>query len=117
MKRKPLQVNLHAREPSVVELTVGDRVQLDRLTPSPHGHVAERYGRLLDPGMTTVALEPGHYLFRTLSDANLRVVTGGVAAGIAHSDKVIDPQSVPPLDGKRGDDAPGEPPSLTLEQA
>jgi len=117
VKRKPLHVSLHAREPSVVELTVGDRVQLDRMTPSQHGHVAERYGRLLDPGVTTVALEPGHYLFRTLSDAHLRVVTGGISAGIAHGDKVIDPQSVPPLDGKRGDDPPGELPSFTLEQA
>ena len=68
--------------------------------------------------MTTVALEPGHYLFRTLSDASLRVVTGGVVAGIAHSNKVIDPQSdgtPSPLDGKRGDEAPGELPSFTVE--
>src|SRR5215475_2623020 len=83
VKRKPLHVSLHACEPSVVEVTVGDRVQLDRLTPSPRGYLAERHGRLLDPGMTTVALEPGHYFFKTLSDANLRVVTGGVSAGIA----------------------------------
>jgi len=123
VKKKPLQVNLHAREPSVIELKLGDRVQLDRLTPSSRGYLAERHGRLLDPGVTTVALEPGHYLFRTLSDAHLRVVTGGVSAGITHSDKVIDPQLVMsdgtplPLDGKRGDDAPGELPSFTLEQA
>lgn len=117
MKRKPLQVNLHAREPSVIELKLGDHVQLDRLTPSPHGYLAERHGRLLDPGVTTVALEPGHYLFRTLSDAQLRVVSGGVSAGIAHSNKVIDPQTGTPLplDGKRGDDAPGELPTLTVE--
>lgn len=116
MKRKPLHVSLHAREPSVVELTVGDRVQLDRMTPSPHGCLAERHGRLLDPGVTTVALEPGHYMFRTLSDTHLRVVTGGCTAGTTRSTKCIDPPPVtgdwpPPL---RGDDAPGELPSLTI---
>jgi hypothetical protein len=120
MKRRPLQVNLHAREPSVVELTVGDRVQLDRVLSSPHGDRAERHGRLLDPGVTTVALEPGHYFFRTLSDAHLRVVTGGVAAGIARSDKCIDPPPVThhgpsPFDGSKGDDVPGEQPTLTIE--
>lgn len=115
MKKKPLQVNLHAREPSVVELTVGDRVQLDRLVPTPHGDVAERHGRLLDPGVTTVALEPGHYLFRTLSDAHLRVVTGGCSAAISHGIKCIDP---PPVVGRtRGDEVPGELPSLTIERA
>lgn len=119
MKKKPLQVNLHSREPSVVELTLGDRVQLDRLTPSPHGYLAERHGRLLDPGVTRVALEPGHYLFRTLSDAHLRVVTGGVSTGIVANEKVIDPQTGTPvpLDGKKGDDAPGELPSFTIEPA
>jgi hypothetical protein len=123
MKRKPLKVTLHADEPSVVEVTVGDRVQLDRVMPSPHGYRAERHGRLLAPGTTTVALEPGHYFFKTLSDANLRVVAGGVAAGIAPSgDK--DPWPIPSLanDGSalpapdsKGDEARGEPPSLTVE--
>jgi hypothetical protein len=36
VKRKPLNVSLHARESSVVEMTVAERVQLDRLAPSPH---------------------------------------------------------------------------------
>jgi hypothetical protein len=124
MKRKPLHVSLHAREPSVVELTVGDRVQLDRLTRTPHGNVAERHGRLLGPGVATVALDPGCYFFKTLSDANLRVVTGGVTAGVATSTK--DPPPPPPVsspddDGTppatRGDEAPGESPGLTIEYA
>jgi hypothetical protein len=118
VKKKPLQVSLHAREPSVVELTVGDRVQLDRLTPSPHGYAAERHGRLLDPGVTTVALPPGHYFFKTLSDANLRVVTGGVAAGIAADSKDPWPQPPPlalPAPNAAGDEMPGELPSLTIE--
>jgi hypothetical protein len=120
MKRKPLQISIHARESSVVEVTVGDRVQLDRLTPSPHGHLAERHGRLLDPGSTTVALEPGHYFFKTLSDANLRVVTGGVSAGIvAHSkDTWPDPPSAGPAlpaPDAKGDDVPGEQPIFSIE--
>ena len=122
MKRKPLQVSIHAREPSVVELTVEERVQLDRLTPSLHGYLAERLGRLLDPGITTLALEPGSYFFKTLSDANLRVVTGGVTAGIALDTKGGTPDppangggtSLPAL-GTTGDEGPGELPSFTLE--
>ena len=121
MKRKPLHVSLHAREPSVVELAVGDRVQLDRLTPSPGGYVAERHGRLLDPGVTAVALPPGHYFFKTLSDANLRVVTGGVTAGVTAHDKDGGPidqtslPSLPPPPPPMGDEAPGDTPSFTVE--
>ena len=118
MKRKPLHVSLHAREPSVVEVTVGDRVQLDRVTPSPRGYLAERHGRLLDPGTTTVALQPGHYFFKTLSDANLRVVTGGVSAGVTAFNKDDPPEHAAPdnpAPGAQGDEAPGELPSLTIE--
>ena len=118
MKKKPLRVSLHARESSVVELTVRDCVQLDRLIPSQHGYLAERHGRLLDPGVNTVALPPGHYYFKTLSDANLRVVTGGVSAGITAHDKGdfpdASPTNLPTPDGK-GDEVPGELPSLTIE--
>ena len=113
MKKKPLRVSLHARESSVVELTVGDRVQFDRLIPAQRGYVAERHGGLLDPGTNTVELQPGLYLFRTLSDTNLRVVTGGVAAAIAHSDKDKWPDP-PPV---RGDEVSGELPSFTMEHA
>jgi hypothetical protein len=116
MKKKPLKVSLHASESSVVELTVGDRVQLDRVVPSPHGYRAERHGRLLDPGMTTLALPAGHYYFKTLSNAHLRVVTGGVAGRIAESDdkdKWPDPPPVVP--DARGDEIAGELPSFTIE--
>ena len=122
MKRKPLQVSIHARESSVVEMTVAERVQLDRVVPSPQGYVAERLGRLLDPGPNTVALPPGHYFFKTLSDANLRVVTGGVTAGIALDTKggAPDPPASGggtslPAPGDTGDEAPGELPSFTIE--
>jgi hypothetical protein len=118
MKRKVLKVNLHAREPSVVELTVGDRVQLDRVMPSPHGYLAERHGRLLDPGTTTVALEPGHYFFKTLSDTHLRVVSGGGGTTVVTTAGDKDGSWPDPsvTDG-RGDEPPGEPPSLTIEHA
>jgi hypothetical protein len=78
LKKRALQVSLHVREPSVVELTVGERVQFDRLAPSHHGYVAERHGNLLDPGVTTLTLAQGHYFFKTLTDINLKVVRGGV---------------------------------------
>ena len=118
MKKKPLRVSLHAREASVVELKLGDRVQLDRVIPSSHGYVAERHGRLLTPGATRVALPPGHYFFKTLSDANLRVVTGGVAAGIAADNKGDWPDATPtenPPPPAKGDEAAGERPTLTIE--
>jgi hypothetical protein len=114
MKKKPLHISLHAREPSVIELTVGDRVQLDRLTPSSRGYRAERHGRLLDPGSTTIALAPGHYFFKTLSAANLRVVTGGVSAGIVSDGKDPWPQP-PPAPNAAGDEPTGEAPSFTVE--
>jgi hypothetical protein len=112
VKRKPLQVSLHVREPSVVQLTVGDRIQLDRLAPAPRGYLAERHGRLLDPGVTTVALAPGHYFFKTLSDAHLRVVTGGVSAGITAHDKDPFPEIQPVA---KGDEIASELPSFTIE--
>jgi hypothetical protein len=119
VKKKPLQVRLHAREPSVVELTLGDRVQLDRMIASPRGVLAERHGRLLDRGVNTVTLAPGHYVFQTLSNASLHVVTGGVSAVAADDPK--DPWPPPasaehpvPATGK-GDDAPGERPNFTID--
>jgi hypothetical protein len=110
-----LQVSLHAREPSVVELTVGDRVQLDRVTPARHGCRAERHGRLLEPGMTRVALAPGHYFFKTLSDTHLRVVTGGVVTRTAMDDKDKWPDPLPVVPDARGDEIAGELPSFAIE--
>jgi len=123
MKRTPLHVSLHAREPSVVELTLGERVQLDRVVCSPRGSVAERHGRLLAPGVTRVGLPPGHYIFKTLSDAHLRVVTGGVSAGIvSRGSKDVPPPPAGddtslPVPSARGDEAPGAPPHFTLDHA
>jgi hypothetical protein len=72
--------------------------------------------------VTTVALPPGLYFFKTLSDTHLRVVTGGVASGIASDTKTKwpDPSSTgngPPLPVPfdAGDELPGEPPRFTIE--
>lgn len=122
MKKKPLRVRLDVREPSIIDLTVGDRVQLDRLTSSEGGHLAARHGDLLAPGVTRLALPPGRYFFKTLQDAHLRVVTGGVDGGVVVNDK--DPWPDPPgrLDGdpppspaELGDEPAGAPPRLRIE--
>ena len=114
--KRPLQVTLHVRSPSVVELTLGDKVQLDRLVPSGTRHIPERCGDLLEPGTTRLALAQGFYSFGTLSDAHLRIVQGGVEA-TTHD--VKDPWP-PPVSGSpspigRGDEPPGETPSFTVE--
>lgn len=115
MKRRALRVAFHAREPSVVELSLGDRVQLDRVIPTRHGCLAERHGLPLDPGVHTVALPPGHYFFKTLSDAHLRVVTGGVVTRAALDDKDKWPDPPPVGPDVRGDEIAGELPSFTID--
>ena len=117
MRRKPLQVTLAVREPSVVALTIGDKVQLDRLSPTGRGYVAERHGALLDRGTATIALDPGYYFFKTLSDAGLRVVRGGVdtSAGTNNKDGGFPDQTGIPAPAAKGDEAEGETPRLTIE--
>jgi hypothetical protein len=115
MKKKPLQVALHVREPSVIEFTVGERVQLDRLAPSSRGFVPERHGSLLAPGVSTRALAEGHYCFKTLTDANLRVVHGGAQAHVIAYDKDNDPRLTSDPLGAKGDEPAGELPTLTVE--
>ncbi len=120
MKKKALGVTLQVHEPSTVELTVGDKVQLDRLVARGHGqgHVAERCGDLLVPGTTTLVLDQGFYFFKTLSDANLKVVRGGVEATTSgKGGKDLPPplqNGDPPQPEARGDDVAGEAPSLTV---
>ena len=115
MRKKPLHVMLDVREPSTIDLTVGEKVQLDRLVRSRHGHVAERRGDLLMPGVTTLALATGRYFFKTLSDAHLKVVRGGVDASVLGGDKDSPPE--PKLAPSKGDDLRGHAPSLTVESA
>jgi hypothetical protein len=120
MQKKALQVTLDVRETSAIELAVGDTVQLDRLSSSSRGTFAERHGQLLGPGVAKLSLEPGFYSFKTLSDANLKVVRGGVTA---HANPRIgkDPPPPPPIapapvpsPDDRGDTPSGETPRLTI---
>src|ERR1041385_8203490 len=107
--KKPLQVTLDVREQSTVELRGEDKVQLDRLSASPRGTQAERHGNLLGPGVAKLSLEPGFYFFKTLSDANLKVIRGGVDVhATRNSLKDPIPPPPPPLapvaPGGRGDE-------------
>src|SRR5947209_15290309 len=67
-----LMVALYVAEPAIVNLTVHDHVQLDRLT----GTSAERHGGLLPPGTTPVRLAAGTYVFRTTGDAQVQLNKG-----------------------------------------
>jgi hypothetical protein len=120
VKKQALQVTLDVREPSVVELTVGDKVQVDRLGPSPRGYLAERHGSLLGPGVAQIALDRGFYFFKTLSAANLKVVRGGVEAVVSNGTKTHwpdPPVNAPAAPNGAGDEAPGEVPSFTVESS
>ncbi len=109
MKKRQLQVALEAHTPSVVDVTVRETVQLDRIIIGRRGRVAQRYGALLAPGTTTLALVPGQYSFKTLSEAALRVVSGGVDAAPAIHTKG-DPGDPPVQAGANGagDEPEGE---------
>lgn len=115
--KKALKVTLTVREPSVVELTTGEKVRLDRLVPTTQGHVAERCGELLQPGVTRLSLDHGLYFFKTLSDAHLNVVCGGVDTTVHTNTKTgwPDPPSGPPTATDAGDDPPGDAPRFTVE--
>jgi hypothetical protein len=119
MRKKPLQVTLDVREHSTVELTVGDKVQLDRLSASARGTRHERHGNLFGPGVTKLSLEPGFYFFKTLSDANLKLIRGGVDVQATDS-ALKDPPPPPPPPfapvpaAGRGDEPSGETPQLTI---
>jgi hypothetical protein len=73
------RVNMYVDQPSCIELHVRETVRIDRLTPTETDeYVAVQHGALLAPGVTQLPLETGIYHFRTLDDAQLRVLQGGV---------------------------------------
>src|SRR5262245_47017941 len=73
------RVNVYVDQPSCIELHVRETVRIDRLTPTADaGYVAAQHGALLAPGVTQVQLDQGIYHLRTLDDAQLRVLAGGV---------------------------------------
>jgi hypothetical protein len=65
----PRASKLDRSKPAIVNLTVHDQVQLDRVTRTS----AERYGDLLPPGTTPVHLAAGTYVFRTTGDAHVQL--------------------------------------------
>jgi hypothetical protein len=112
MKKVPLQVTLHVETPSVVAVTVADTVQIDRLLRHDDAAVAERHGPLLEPGTRDVDLAPGIYAFRTLCDAELAVVSGGVTTSIGVQHKDEDPTFQASI--LRGEAPRGRAPRLTV---
>jgi hypothetical protein len=73
------RVNVSVDRPSCIELHVQETVRIDRLKPTAADeYVAEQHGELLAPGVIQLPLEAGLYHFRTLDDAQLRVISGGV---------------------------------------
>jgi len=75
------RVNMYVDQPSCIELHVRETVRIDRLQPTAADeYVAEQHGALLAPGVTQLQLDQGIYHLRTLDDAQLRVLSGGVQA-------------------------------------
>ena len=112
-----LMVALYVAEPAVVNLTVHDHVQLDRVT----GTSAERYGNLLPPGTTPVHLAAGTYVFRTTADAQVQLDEDAPVEVIAvpcrttrTSGRILFPPWLRPLPAARGDSPPDHVPALTV---
>ena len=91
------RVNVSVDQPSCIELCVRETARLDRLTPTADGYVAEQYGPLLTPGVTQVPLEAGLYHLRTLNDAQLRVISGGVQVTSSSSETKDPPPDQPKI--------------------
>jgi hypothetical protein len=111
-----LMVALYVAEPSIVNLTVHDHVQLDRVT----GTSAERHGGLLPPGTTQVHLAAGTYVFRTTGDAQVQLdesAAVSVTAVTQPNDKdggPIELSKAQALPAAKGDSPPDHVPTLTV---
>jgi hypothetical protein len=111
-----LMVALYVAEPAIVNLTVHDDVQLDRVT----GTSAERHGDLLSPGTTPVHLAAGTYVFRTTGDAQVQLGedTPVRVLAVTQPDNNYgnwpDPSVAHPLTGGKGDSSPDYVPALTV---
>jgi hypothetical protein len=134
--KKPLRVTMCVSEPSDVELRAQETIQLDRLAVTDAGDCdVERHGALIRPGVTALRLDPGVYHFRSMTDAALRVVRGGVVATVINGDPKDPWPPPPPPSGTsahvgapggnahviafvgKGDDPVGESPTLTVTYA
>ena len=111
-----LTVALFVTEPSNVHLTVHDHVRIDRVTDLS----VERHGELVPPGTTALQLPMGTYLFRTGSDAQVRLDdSAAVRVVVVPNNKDNDP-TLPPtgarLPAAKGDTPPDRVPALTVLQ-
>jgi hypothetical protein len=115
-----LAVILNVAAPTTIMLTAHETVRIDRLEHSAaNGPTTSRHGDLLRPGTNTIHLDRGTYQFRTAGDAQLQITDADkVTMKTSPSEKVIDPQLTPdtviPLDGKKGGGMPDHIPSLTV---
>src|SRR5262249_52899450 len=84
---KSRNVVLSVQKPSTVEITAQERIRLELLElGEAEGCIAADDGRLLAPGTNTLELAAGWYAFRTLSDVELEIVSGGVNVVVANTD-------------------------------
>jgi len=97
-----------------VALREGERVDARLEQSGVARSIGARHGALLEPGVNTLALAQGHYFFKTLSDAHLHVVRGGVDATPSAYSKTDPPEAANPVPNAKGDEAPGELPQLTI---
>jgi hypothetical protein len=92
---------MYVDQPSCIELIVRETVRIDRLQHTEaDGYVAAQHGALLTPGVTQLQMDKGIYHFRTLDDAQLRVIAGGVrVTSMNFQDKDKWPELAPNPDG------------------
>jgi hypothetical protein len=94
-------VDVYVDQPSCIKLHVQETVRIDRLQPTETDeYIAEPHGVLLPPGVNQLQLEAGLYHFRTLNDAQLHVISGGVRVdSMSAKDKDPFPSRSPNTDG------------------
>jgi hypothetical protein len=109
-----LMVALYVAEPSHIQLTVQDRVRIDRITATG----AEQHGELVQPGTTSVYLAEGTYYFRTTQNAHVQLADNAAVRVIAENRNDKDdwpaPKVADPLPVAKGDTAPDRVPTLTV---
>jgi hypothetical protein len=113
-----LMVALYVTAPSQVVLTVADHVRIDQVTLAG----PQRHGALISPGSTTIDLTEGMYLFRTTSDAQVKIADPGVVTVTAladpnNKDEWPDPSPHGLPDevvASKGDATPDHTPKLTV---
>jgi hypothetical protein len=110
-----LMVALYVAEPSQVDLTVRDRVRIDRVTAGG----AEQHGELLQPGTTSVRFAAGTYYFRSTRDVDVQLADGAAVQVTTETRNDKDPWPLPKptvdqLPDAKGDTPPDRVPTLTV---